>query len=290
MAPFWIWVGETQYMVAAKYNKTHSSEKKPLRVLQITDTHLFENESDCLAGMNTEASSLEVIDRVLAGFLPVDLILATGDIAHGGSEQAYRRFRDRFERLAVPTLVIPGNHDEPQLLRTVMQGEWVQARDHLVLADWQFIMLDSTVSGSSGGHLSGQQLQLLEQRLQEHPEQHAVICLHHHPIPMQCEWIDSIGVDNGEALFAVIERFPQARAVVWGHVHQDFSGVRNGVQLFATPSTCIQFKPLQRDFALDDVPPGFRWFELYPDGRIDSAVERVAARARGVDFESTGYG
>ncbi|HEX5515482.1 MAG TPA: 3',5'-cyclic-AMP phosphodiesterase [Gammaproteobacteria bacterium] len=260
-----------------------------LRVLQITDTHLFGDPAGRLAGMETDSSSLEVIERVMADFWPADLILATGDIVHDGTEQAYRRFKERFEQFGVPTLVIPGNHDRPELLRRIMRGGFVQAVDHFLLDQWLFVMLDSTVPGTDGGHLTESELALLERRLSAYPDHHAMVCLHHHPVSVDCDWIDLIGVDNGDALFAVIDRFPQVRSVVWGHIHQDYSGERNGVQLYASPSTCVQFKPQQTNFALDDLPPGFRWFELYPDGRIVSAVERLDDRIRGVDLLSGGY-
>lgn len=276
-------------MVAAEHNKSKTSVETHLRVLQITDTHLFGDATGRLAGMDTEASWQEVLERVLTAHWPADLILATGDIVHDGSERAYRRFKERFEELGVPTLVIPGNHDQPELLRQIMQDGLVQAVDHYLLGSWQFVMLDSTVPGADGGHLPQSELALLEQRLQAHPDHHALVCLHHHPVSMQCDWIDSIGVDNGEELFAVIDRFPQVRGVVWGHVHQDFTAERNGVQLLAAPSTCVQFKPRQVDFALDDLPPGFRWFELQADGGIVSAVERAGDRPRGVDLRSAGY-
>lgn len=276
-------------MAAAEHNKRKTSVERHLRVLQITDTHLFGDTTGRLAGMETDASWLEVLEQALAEHWPADLILATGDIVHDRSEQAYRRFKERFEQLGVPTLVIPGNHDCPELLRQVMQGGLVQAADHFLLGQWQFVMLDSTVPGTDGGHLKASELALLEQCLQAHPDHHALVCLHHHPVSMQCDWIDTIGVDNGEELFAIIDRFPQVRGVVWGHVHQDFSAERKGVQLFAAPSTCVQFKPRQVDFALDDLPPGFRWFELHSDGRIVSAVERAGARPRGVDLLSGGY-
>lgn len=276
-------------MAAAEHNKRKMSVETHFRVLQITDTHLFGDSTGRLAGMDTDASWQEVLERVLADHWPADLILATGDIVHDGSEQAYRRFKECFERLGVPTLVIPGNHDRPELLQEVMQGGLVRAVDHYLLGSWQFVMLDSTVPGTDGGHLPAEQLELLERQLQAHPDHHAMVCLHHHPISMDCDWIDTIGVDNGDELFAIIDRFPQVRSVVWGHVHQDFHTELNGVQLFTTPSTCVQFKPRQVDFALDELPPGFRWFELYPDGRIVSAVERAGDVPQGVDFLSGGY-
>lgn len=276
-------------MAAAEQNKTTISAGRCLRVLQITDTHLFGNAAGRLVGMNTEDSSLEVLDKVLSSCWPVDLVLATGDIVHDGTELAYRRFKERFERLGVRTLVIPGNHDKPEMLRRVMRGGLVTADSHLVMGRWQFVMLDSTVPGWDGGRLSDEQLQLLDRQLGERPDLHALVCLHHHPVSVSCAWIDPIGLANADEFFAVIDRHPQVRGIVWGHIHQDFAAQRAGVQLLASPSTCIQFKPRQREFALDDVPPGFRWLVLYPDGRIVTAVERVEERERQVDLLSNGY-
>jgi Icc protein len=276
-------------MAAAENNKTIKAAGNCLRILQITDTHLYGDVDGRLVGVNTEDSSLEVLEKALAQFWPADLILATGDIVHDGSEHGYRRFKERFERLETRTLVIPGNHDVPETLREVMQGGQVTACGHAIVGAWQFIMLDSTLLHSDGGHLAPDQLELLERSLAAHPDHHAMICLHHHPVSVQCRWIDTIGVDNADEFFAVIDRYPQVRAIVWGHIHQDYEAERNGVRLLASPSTCIQFKPRQDDFALDDVPPGFRWLKLYPDGRIETAVERAEIRQREVDLESAGY-
>ena len=82
-------------------------------------------------------------------------------------------------------------------------------------------------------------------------------------------------VSNGEALFAVVARYPQVRAVVWGHIHGEFAARRGTIQLLATPATCIQFKPGALEPEADELPPGYRWFELYPDGGLKTGVERV---------------
>jgi Icc protein len=55
------------------------------------------------------------------------------------------------------------------------------------------------------------------------------------------------------------------------------------------PSTCVQFKPLSKDFAIDDVAPGYRWLDLYPDGRVETAVSRVDGVKFEVDFSVKGY-
>jgi Icc protein len=72
-----------------------------------------------------------------------------------------------------------------------------------------------------------------------------------------------------------MNRHPQIRAVIWGHVHQEFADRRGAVELLATPSTCVQFRPGIAKPEVDDRTPGYRWFDLGPDGTLETGVERV---------------
>ena len=65
-----------------------------------------------------------------------------------------------------------------------------------------------------------------------------------------------------DEFFRIIDAHPAVRGILWGHVHQQFDGLRGGVRLLATPSTCAQFLPHSHDFAIDDRPPAFRSLEL----------------------------
>ena len=40
----------------------------------------------------------------------------------------------------------------------------------------------------------------------------------------------------------------------------------------ATPATCVQCKPGTPEPQVDERPPGYRWLELHPDGRIETRV------------------
>lgn len=260
-----------------------------LRVVQVTDTHLFADPSGQLVGVNTERSYGEVMEKVLGEVWPVDLILATGDLVHDGSDSGYRRFKSQFEDLAVRTLVIPGNHDDAAAMRQIFSAGRVTWSDNTLLGQWQFITLDSCVAGSSSGHLAQSQLQMLDKCLTSHPDHHALVCLHHHPIAIDCDWIDRMRVDNGSELFEILDRHEAVRGVIWGHVHQEFETIRRGVRLLASPSTCVQFKPHQPNFTIDDAPPGFRWLQLYADGRIETSVVYVDSLASSADLDSDGY-
>lgn len=260
-----------------------------LRVLQVTDTHLFADLSGRLMGVDTERSFAEVMEKVLDEFWPVDLILVTGDLVHDGSEGGYCRLKSQFEDLAVRTLVIPGNHDDSAVMRRVFNTGRVTWSEHALLGRWQFVMLDSSLTGSAAGYLTSSQLQILERCLIAHPEHHTLIGLHHNPVAVGCDWIDRMAVDNGSELFDILYRYKRVQGVVWGHVHQAFEATHHGVRLLAAPSTCVQFQPRQQDFTVDDASPGFRWLQLYADGRIETSVIRVDTPPSCIDFECEGY-
>ena len=261
----------------------------PLRLLQFTDTHLYADAAGALLGVNTEQSLQEVLNLARQRHWPPDLVLTTGDLVHDGSVQAYARFLRHFSALGVPVYCLPGNHDAAPTLRTQLQQPTVRTLNHVVQGPWQFCLLDTSVPGSEGGHLARAELQRLDAQLAAHPDHHALICLHHQPVPVGSPWLDTMAVDNAAALFAILDRHPQVRGLLWGHVHQDFHQLRQGVHLIASPSTCIQFAPDSTDFALDDTAPGYRWLRLHADGRIDTGVERLANMPAGLERTSHGY-
>jgi Icc protein len=159
--------------------------------------------------------------------------------------------------------------------------------------NWQIIMLDSSVAGQVHGHLNERDLQHLESALLEARNDpaiaHTLICLHHNPVPATPRWMDEIGLHNQAQFLTLVDRFDTVRGIVYGHIHQEVDLLRKGVRYFCTPSTCIQFKPEAVDFTLDELSPGYRWFDLHSDGRISSGVERVTGYVFDVDYESTGY-
>jgi Icc protein len=104
---------------------------------------------------------------------------------------------------------------------------------------------------------------------------HCLVCLHHHPVAMSSRWLDRVGLTNAAEFLHTIDQHKNVRAIVWGHVHQAYDGMRKGVRLLATPSTCAQFLPHADQFALDPSPPGYRRLTLCADGSIDTEVIRV---------------
>jgi Icc protein len=131
------------------------------------------------------------------------------------------------------------------------------------------------VPGKVQGELSLESLEWLDDQLQLTAATPTLIGLHHPPLLVGSKWLDTSALQNPENFFAVIDRYPQVKLVIFGHIHQEFECQRRGVYYLSAPSTCIQFAPHSQDFSLDRAQPGFRLFALYPDGRFETKVERV---------------
>jgi Icc protein len=260
-------------------------------VLQITDTHLGVEPNTPLLSMDTDDSLLAVLD--LAGkVLPApDLMLATGDLSDQGALNAYFRLRDYTRSVCQHQFWLLGNHDHAETLRQATDDNKDLIRNDIRVGAWQIVMLNSQIPGQVGGRLGPRQLALLEEALQAGADAglNTLVCLHHQPEPVGSAWIDSQAVVDADEMFAVIEQYPNAKAVLWGHVHQEVDYLRKSVRMLATPSTCIQFARHSDDFKVDDLPPGFRHLQLLPDGSINTQVYRVTDRSFTVDLGSSGY-
>ncbi|WP_439860740.1 3',5'-cyclic-AMP phosphodiesterase [Pseudomonas sp. MBLB4136] len=265
-----------------------SAVESSVLLVQLSDSHLFAEAGGKLLGMDTQDSLQRVIELVLQEQPQIDLMLASGDLSQDGSEASYAHFRQLTAAIPAPARWFPGNHDELPAMHSACAGSDL-LEPVVDLGNWRIILLDSSIPGAVPGYLADQQLELLERALSEAPERHHLICLHHHPVSIGCAWMEPIGVRNPEALFAVLERHSQARALLWGHIHQEFDQQRGDLRLLASPSTCVQFTPRSEDFQVDSCAPGYRWLRLHDDGRLETGVSRVTGIQFEVDYSVKGY-
>ncbi|PVV23757.1 MAG: 3',5'-cyclic-AMP phosphodiesterase [gamma proteobacterium symbiont of Ctena orbiculata] len=260
-----------------------------LNLLQLTDSHLYADPSRCLLGINT----LETFDQVLAQALQEsgtpDFILATGDLVHDASDTGYKRLFGRLQLTEIPTYCLPGNHDIPGKMKQILNQDNVHTIPSVQAKGWSLIFLDSTIPNSDGGRIDENELELLEVLLRSHPDKHTMICMHHHPVPVGSRWMDTMVLENPDALFKLIGENPQVKALLCGHIHQAFDTEYRGVRLLGTPSTCVQFIPRVDDFAIDAIPPGYRWKSLQPDGTIQTGLNSLPKIPSGLDLASMGY-
>jgi Icc protein len=260
-----------------------------LKILQITDTHLYADPAKHLAGLNTELSLLQLLEIAKQRILPVDIILVTGDLIHDASAEGYQRLKQHLLKLDAQAYCIPGNHDLNPIMQQNIVCEKISTDTVSKHGEWTLIMLDSTIPEGVGGHLSENQLTQLESGLKANSNCNVLVSLHHHPVPLNSAWIDKIALNNPEELFSILDRHQNVRGLLWGHAHQFYEGERNGVKLMGSPSTCIQFKARQDKFEIDPAPPGLRWLALHPDGTIETSIEYMNDTPAGIDLSVSGY-
>ena len=264
---------------------------KPVKLLQITDCHLGENRHDPLLSMSPDESLVDVIALIQQQHGRSDLLIATGDLVNRPSLSAYQRLHHHLENdIDAPFAWLPGNHDDPALMASL--GEEVNCKVH-VLGHWLIVLLDSRVAGKTHGNFTDTELEFLKDTLEAHSDKHIMVCLHHQPVPIGSAWMDRYIVQNASEFWSIIDKSNAVKMVVWGHVHQQFDEIYahsgGDIALLAAPSTCIQFTPGKKEFTVENSMPGYRWFELYDDGRFTTSVERINRKDYGIDFNSHGY-
>jgi Icc protein len=244
---------------------------RSIHVVQLTDPHLFGDAAATLRGVATAHSLEQTLTAAKQAIANADVVLVTGDLVQddvGG----YQQFRRIFGSLGKPVWCIPGNHDDASALRQALCQPPFRVGGHDDFGAWRIVMLDSSVANQAGGMLSRTALQELDAALAGAGGRPSLVCLHHHPIPMQSRWLDEVGLSNSREFFAVLDRHTNVKAVAWGHVHQAFDGMRGKVRLLATPSTCKQFLPGSLEFAIDTLPPAYREFTLHADGQFETRL------------------
>lgn len=247
-------------------------EKVPIRILHVTDPHLFADSAANLRGTVTLQSLGRVLEHIRSADWQADIVAVTGDLIQDDSAAAYDRFCTLLSTLNLPVYCIPGNHDNRAAMQQALQREAFHYCENAQLGNWLIVGIDSCLSGKAGGEISRQELERLRGILDASKDKHVLICLHHPPLPVGSKWLDKVGLDNADAFLDLILQYPGVRGAIFGHVHQTFDSDYRGIRIVGTPSTCRQFEPGSDEFAIDEQPPAYRRLSLLNDGTIDDEL------------------
>lgn len=249
---------------------------RSLRILHLTDPHLFADTGSELRGRITHDTLQHVLAHHLDSSWPADLALVTGDVVQDDTREAYENFCRLLSRLRLPVYCLPGNHDVRPLMREVLAQNAFAYCETVDSRSWRIVCIDSCETGIAAGRVSPAEMQRLASLLRESPAEHVLVALHHPPLPVGTPWLDKVGLLNGEEFLALASACARVRLVVFGHVHQAFNAQRGQLRVAGTPSTCRQFKAGSETFAVDDLPPAYRRLTLHPDGRVETGVVWVS--------------
>ena len=261
-------------------------DHQKIRIIQITDTHLFEATSGNLMGVRTRDTLSAVLELINQQYGDFECLLVTGDLTQDGSASSYEFLKTSLSALNKPFYWLCGNHDSPDVMADIAPEALVK---RVCVGNWQVLMLNSQVLGSVHGHLSQSELDMLKSHLEQSPDLHTLVALHHHPETINSRWMDKIGLDNASELKEIIKPYQQVKAIIHGHAHQEGEFFLANSPVLATPSTCLQFTPKSDNFKVDRSLPGFRILDLLPDGRFETQVVRLEGFILEVDQTANGY-
>ena len=243
-----------------------------VRILHVTDPHLFADANGSLRGAVTHSTLSAVIDHIVQSQWPADIVAMTGDVIQDDSAEAYVRFREIMDPLGLPVHCVPGNHDVRSLMRDALSEPPFHYCSSVRLGEWLITGIDSCIEGDAAGRVSEEEMARLQDVLADTDATHVAVCLHHPPLRMGSKWLDQVGLRNADEFLSLVCNSGNVRTALFGHVHQEYDEFRDSVRIIGTPSTCAQFKPASDDFALDENPPAYRRVSLHEDGTVQSEL------------------
>jgi 3',5'-cyclic-AMP phosphodiesterase len=202
-----------------------------------------------------------------------DAVLLTGDLADHATDEEYELLRELLAPLDAPLYVLPGNHDD----RHVLQSHFGMPAPYSVdLGPLRLVALDTTIPGQDGGTLDADRLQWLDAELASAPERPTLLAMHHTPLVLGIPAWDEIGLRSADrqSLSDVLERHPQVRRIVGGHVHRTITGEFAGRDVMTCPSTYVQARLdfTAQEIELSEEPGGFLLHSVV-DGQLISHVQ-----------------
>lgn len=251
-------------------------DKDIFKMIQITDCHLFSDES-LMLNVNTHQTFINVVDTIKKDELgDADAIFLTGDLSQDESTESYHKLIKHLSGFNKKIYWIPGNHDNVENMDLVLSSHPAFIKTTcLETPYWDFIFLNTKKQGCDDGFLSEDELLKLKNQLELSKNKTIGIVMHHHPAALGTPMIDVYMLKNKECFWDTIAGY-KVKLILCGHVHGDYCIPLGGRKVLeAAPSTCIQW-------VKGAVEPAFEnkiGYKVYYFGKKD-----YAAKARIWDF------
>jgi 3',5'-cyclic-AMP phosphodiesterase len=258
-------------------------------IAQVTDIHLgFEPDNPT----EFNRKRLDQVIRQLIDMKPQpDMLLATGDLVDRGDSDSYRRLRNALDECPFPVWLCLGNHDLRENFSAwypdipVVDG-FVQYE--VETGPLRLLFLDTLEEGRHGGAFCEVRAAWLAARLAEKPDRQTVIVMHHPPVEVGLDWMNTHPDEPWVARFAeAIAGHNQVSGIICGHLHRPITVGWRGTTISICASTAPQValdlaaidpdKPDGRPMIIAD-PPAYalhRWNGRELVTHFDNADDHV---------------
>ncbi len=211
-------------------------------IAQMSDLHIL--KEGCVYGglIDPSHSVRQAITRLTSMYPKVAALLITGDLTESGKRSEYMYLRTLLGNCGeIPVFLVPGNHDDPGLLREVFHDHnYYASRERLFFRlefdDLQIVGLDTVVCGASYGAIDDAQLDWLDEILLA-DRRPVLLAMHHPPLATRLGMMDNWQLRETKRLWQRIRRHEHVRLITCGHLHRAVSARFAGVRLNVCPST-----------------------------------------------------
>jgi Icc protein len=230
-----------------------------IRIAQLTDMHIGETEED-VYGSPVRMQFLSALNVLKKQNL--DALILSGDLAaNAGEYNSYVWIKEQLKELTCPIYICLGNHDRLDTLKQVFDlndknchedGYYFKTRikDHLCL------FLDT-----SPYFLSDSQIEWIKQQDIENQEE-MLLFMHHPPLHCGCAFMDGkYPLKNISDVWSVIKELRNINYIFCGHYHTERTIIKNGKNVFLTPSTMAQFDNQNPEITILHRNPSWRIIE-----------------------------
>jgi len=221
------------------------AKKDSLKIIQITDSHLFSSNKQLMMGSRNNENFFDVVYKIKNNHLhDADLIFLTGDLSQDKTIRSYQHIASALKDINIPIYWIPGNHDNKDNMSKVFSNyPLFQSKRYLDLKNWVFVFLNTQNTGLDSGFLDQDELAFLDDLINKnkHKKKNIAIVMHHHPIEFNTPLIDSYILENRNVFWSAIKK-SNVKVVLCGHVHGDYGFDINNIRIESAPATCFQFK------------------------------------------------
>lgn len=212
-------------------------------IAQISDPHIVANARLCLNEIDTASFLRTAVETLRTMHATPDAVLITGDLVNDGRANQYEHLRILLGPLAVPVLLMPGNHDDRAALRAAFPnhhelGTGDTCDFAMDIGALRIVGVDTLVEGEAGGDLSERQLEWLDRTLASAPTTPTLIAMHHPPFRTGISHMDDQGLaaEAAASLEGIIAGHPQVERVTCGHLHRTISRRWAGTVAATVPS------------------------------------------------------
>lgn len=255
-----------------------------LTFAHISDSHLHDNpQFQGKRAWTSRGTTAAVIESINQYPQPLDFVLHTGDVGNDPlRKEHYLKLRGILTGLKPPLYVLPGNHDHRVWLREIFYPHQTTPYYSFEANGVQFVCLDTSVAYQHHGLISPEQMAWLDVICISDSQKPLVVALHHHPLALGADAMDSIRLVNGDSLHrTLIKAQHRLKLVVFGHIHERVMMVRDGITYASTLSTWYQSRTWhgQGEFGKADVhQPGYTVVTLTADGRVTMRAVSVEVK------------